>query len=109
MSDDSPTPDLLLQVQADLQTWRHDHPQATFAEIEAAVEAHLGVVRAVLLKGTTDAEPPLEPAVCPTCGTALQSRGWHSRDLRGPGEARVHLERPYASCPVCRQGLFPPR
>ena len=64
---------------AALDAWRQAHPQATWCEIEAAVEAQLGPLRARLLGDTAMASDAAE--------------------LRG--------ERP--ACPACGAGLFPPR
>jgi hypothetical protein len=108
MSDDAMRRDAVDEVRADLRHWRAAHPQATFAEMEAAVEERLGAVRAALLAdaGLGEVAGPLS---CSTCATPLQTRGRQTREVRIAGDARVRLDRPYTTCPACGQGLFPPR
>lgn len=125
---DGPTPDandtsaMMDAVQTELRAWRTAHPQATFADIEAAVEATLARLRAQLIAATLlppdpqvvpphpvaapDA-PPARPT-CPTCAVPLQSRGRQSRTLRVVGDQPVTLQRSYWTCPQCGDGLFPP-
>ena len=38
------------RVFAEMESWRREHPKATFGEIEAAVEARLDSVRAKLIE-----------------------------------------------------------
>lgn len=101
--------DAVAGAQADLRLWRAAHPNATFAEMEAAVEERLGAVRAALLADAGGGVPAAAFGPCPTCGTPLRPRGHKTRTLRIPGGVQVPLNRPYAMCPHCGQGLFPPR
>jgi hypothetical protein len=98
---------------AALDAWRQEHPRATWTEIEAAVEAQLGPLRAQLLGDTAMASDATdlhgERPVCPTCGERLDAAGPRPRRLRGEGDQPIALERTYARCPVCQTGLFPPR
>ena len=55
--------------------------------------------------GTTD---PSQIPRCEQCGTPLQVRGKHQRQLLIPGGEEVTLERNYGTCPKCGIGLFPP-
>jgi hypothetical protein len=104
----------LTDLSTALAVWRRTHPEATFAEIEAAVETHLARLRAQLI---VDALPPAGVAppeaerrpTCAACGVGLVRRGRHRRTLRVVGDAPVTLERAYWSCPRCGAGLFPPR
>jgi hypothetical protein len=98
---------LLATVQAELAQWRAAHPQASFRELEDAVEAQLHRVRAVLLTELAAAEPPRPPA-CPTCGGPLRAKGPHTRRVVLPGEEAVPLTRAYYHCPACRGGVSPP-
>jgi hypothetical protein len=102
-------------VTAALAAWRTAHPRATFAELEAAVEAELGSLRAQLL---ADAVPPdaapatvrdAERPTCPHCAVAMVGRGRHRRTLRVLGDAPLTLSRTYWTCPRCGEGVFPPR
>lgn len=98
---------------AALETWRQAHPRATWAEIEAAVEAQLGPLRAQLLGDTALASDATDLAQgrprCPACGTRLVRAGRRQRTLRSAGDVPITLERTYARCPQCGTGLFPPR
>jgi predicted RNA-binding Zn-ribbon protein involved in translation (DUF1610 family) len=109
--------ELTEEVITGMKEWRLQHPKATFREIEAAVDERLGRVRARMLEDaallsrateaeTAEGEAPLN---CPACGTPLQGRGKHSRDLVTQHDQPIHLERQYAVCPQCGQGFFPPR
>lgn len=97
---------------ATLDAWRQAHPTATWVEIEAAVEAQLGPLRAALLRDTALASAAAdlsgERPVCPDCGARMQSAGARSRRLRGEQDVPLALERTYARCPACGTGVFPP-
>ncbi|HLG70881.1 MAG TPA: hypothetical protein VK009_10695 [Chloroflexota bacterium] len=101
-----PPADLLAAVLA----WRQGHPQASFAELEAAVEVELDRVRAQVLAQA--AAPPAtageERPRCPHCGGAVQSRGERERRLIVAGNQPVPLRRSYSWCPACAAGFFPP-
>lgn len=96
-----------------LEEWRHAHPTATWAEIEAAVEAQLSPLRAALLQDTALASDAAnlsgERPICPDCGEVLRPAGTRRRRLRGEQDVALALERVYARCPACGTGLFPPR
>jgi len=97
---------------AALEAWRHAHPTATWAEIEAAVDAQLGPLRAEMLGDTAMASAATDLGgarpVCPDCGARLAAAGPRQRRLRGEQDIPIALERTYARCPVCQTGLFPP-
>jgi hypothetical protein len=101
-------PDRWSTVDAELLTWRHAHPEATFTELEAAVDARLDALRATLL-GELAPEVPAAEERCPHCGSRLVRRGIHPRTLVTRGEQSVTLTRPYLTCPACGAGRFPPR
>jgi hypothetical protein len=98
---------------ATLAAWRQAHPRATWAEIEAAIDAQLGPLRADLLRDTVMASDAADLGgarpVCPTCGTRLQAAGTRRRRLRSEQDRLIDVERTYARCPACGTGLFPPR
>jgi DNA-directed RNA polymerase subunit RPC12/RpoP len=98
---------------AALGAWRQAHPRATWAEIEAAVDAQLGPLRAQVLGETALASDATDLAQdrprCPACGARLVRAGRRPRTLRSEGDVPIALERTYARCPQCGTGLFPPR
>lgn len=100
------------EVVTGLRDWRTAHPAATFAELEVAVEARLGVLRARLLEeAALAAVAPAsagEAPPCTLCGAPLAVRDTPARTLRIAGDQRVRLARPYLTCTACGRGLFPP-
>ncbi len=98
---------------AALDAWRQAHPHATWAEIEAAVDAQLGPLRAQVLGETAMASDATDLGgprrVRPECGARLQAAGRRRRRLRSEQDEPIDLERSYARCLRCGTGLFPPR
>jgi hypothetical protein len=101
-------PALLAEAERELRRWRRAHPDATLTEIEAALDGRLRQLRTGLL-GDLAADAPAGAERCLDCGEALVRRGDRPRTLRTQGEQALTLTRPYASCPACGAGLFPPR
>jgi hypothetical protein len=95
---------------AALAAWRQAHPRASWAEIETAVDAQLGPLRAQVLGDTALASDATDPgqACCPDCGVRLVGAGRRQRTLRSDGDVPIALARTYARCPQCGTGLFPP-
>ena len=99
-----------------LTEWRLQHPTATLAEIEAAVDERLGPVRARMVERVALAsraadlagKPVGERARCPGCGAELKPRGKKRRTVGTQGGQELALERDWAVCPSCGAGLFPP-
>ena len=85
---------------AALDAWRQAHPQATWAEIETAIDAQLGPLRAQMLGETAMASAAAtlsgERPVCAHCGERLQRAGPRQRRLRGERDIPIGLERAYA-------------
>jgi hypothetical protein len=102
------------EVISGMKEWRLQHPRATFREIEAAVDERLARLRAKMLEDAALAsaaahwEGEATPPVCPQCGTVLEDRGDHRRELQTHGGCTVTLARAYGVCPTCGGGLFPP-
>src|SRR5437588_3697383 len=83
--------------------WRKEHPHATWAEIEAAVDERINQLRAqliedVVLMGASESwqqKAPEERPRCETCGKALSARGVQSRlppnEGRRSGQAHAQL------------------
>src|SRR5207237_8903915 len=89
------------QVSAGLQDvlgmtqWRKEHPQATWAEIEAAVDERINQLRAQLIQDVVQMgeseegsqKPEMERPRCATCGSRY-GREEHSRAGCQPPEAK---------------------
>lgn len=96
--------------------WRQAHPRATLTEIEAALDARLGVLRARLLTDAALASAAADVGAlsagarprCPGCGAAMTVHGPETRTLTTTYEQPVPLRRQYASCAACGEALFPP-
>ncbi len=105
-----------LQDVLGMTQWRKEHPRATWAEIEAAVDAQINQLRAQLLQDLVllgeDEDwselPEEERPKCATCGTPLWARGEQTRYLQTTGGEAVKLTRTYGTCPSCGVGFFPP-
>jgi uncharacterized protein with PIN domain len=109
------------QVSAGLQDvlgmtqWCKEHPKATWAEIEAAVDEQINQLRAQLIQDLVlfgqdedwRERPEEERPRCPTCGTPLWARGEQTRYLQTTGGEAVKLTRTYGTCPACGVGFFP--
>src|SRR6266849_9121906 len=96
--------------------WRKEHPHATWAEIEAAVDEQINQLRAQLIQelvqlGETEEwsqKPEAERPRCATCGKPLLARGEQTRFIQTTGGEAVKLTRAYGTCPACGVGFFPP-
>jgi hypothetical protein len=83
--------------------WRKEHPKATWAEIEAAVDERINQLRAQLIQdvvqmGETEdwsQKSEVERPRCATCGKTLMARGEQARlpanHRRRSGEADAHV------------------
>ncbi len=99
-----------------LTQWRQEHPQATWAEIEAVVDERMNHLRAQVLQEVVqmgESEewskiPQAERPTCATCGKPLSARGKQTRYLQTTGGEAVKLTRTYGTCPTCGVGFFPP-
>ena len=100
--------DALTAIRRTLANWHATHPDATFLEMEEAVEAQLHQLRASLLaEQTTQAFAPEHPT-CRECGAQMEPRTQRERRIVLGGDEAVDLHRPYTVCPSCGAGLFPP-
>lgn len=103
------------RVFREMDGWRQEHPRATFAQIETAVEDRLDSLRAELIqqeiamRAQAEAADESERPMCATCGRAMQSRGTKERSVTVQGNRPVRIQRRYVVCPVCDTGHFPPR
>jgi YgiT-type zinc finger domain-containing protein len=104
---DSPD-DALTEIRRTLDSWHATHPDATFLEMEDAVEAQLHQLRASLLAEQTERTFVPEHPVCRECGAQMEPRTQRDRHVVLGGDETVDLQRSYAVCPSCGAGLFPP-
>jgi len=97
-------------IHARLATWRQAHPQATFDEIEEAVQQEIARYQAQLVDEVigTAAGDAVERPVCATCGERMRPCGRRQRAVLCRLGQPVTLERDYYVCPACGAGLFPP-
>lgn len=100
--------DALNEIRRTLDSWHATHPDATFLEMENAVEAQLHQLRASLLAEQTERTFALEHPTCRECGAQMEPRTQRDRHIVLGGDETVDLDRPYAVCPSCGAGLFPP-
>ncbi len=100
--------ELMADVRSAMRSWRSTHPHATFAEIEEAVEEQIIRIRVQMLEQVVTDGPTQEQPICRACGTTMVPRSESERQLTVQGDEGVHLRRPYAVCPSCGAGLFPP-
>jgi hypothetical protein len=96
--------------------WRKEHPKATWAEIEAAVDERINQLRAQVIQDVVQMgeseewsqKPAEERPKCATCEKPLWARGKQTRFLQTTGGEAVKLTRMYGTCPACGGGFFPP-
>src|SRR5260370_5211149 len=96
--------------------WRKEHPHATWAEIEAAVDEQMNQMRAQLIEELVQMgesedwskNPSEERPTCATCGEPLWARGEKTRWIQTTGGPTVKLTPTYGTCPARGGGLFPP-
>src|SRR5258708_8338941 len=90
--------------------WRKEHPKATWAEIEAAVDERVNQLRAQVIEdvvrmGETEGwsqKPEAERPRCATWGKPLLARGGQTRWLQTNGGEAVQLTRTDGNCPTLR-------
>jgi len=103
---------LACEVLSGMKEWQSQHPQATFAEIEEAIEEQVAKMRARMLEDVVrwrevEAREGEQQMRCNACGGVLQERGRQVRHLTTQGNQQIELERSYGYCATCRVGFFP--
>ncbi len=105
-----------------IKEWRLQHPKASFAEIEIAIDERLSALRARMLQDVALAStaaavaetPPVARPACSVCAARgpgrgrLEVRGRHTRVVTVTHGQAVTLPRDYTVCAVCGTGFFPP-
>lgn len=101
------------RMQARLQQWRGEHPQASFDEIEDVVQGEVARWPAPLVDEVIQAGAPVTaadaPPGCAECGGPMQRNGRRTRQVQRRRGQPIRLDRDYSVCPACGAGLFPPR
>lgn len=108
--------ELAEEVLLGVKEWRLQHPTASLAEIEAAIDERWAKARARLLQDTALASAAAllagtaatERPPCPRCGTPLEARGREERRVTTHYNHTITLTRSAAVCPRCQERLFPP-
>jgi hypothetical protein len=101
------------EVITSMTDWRTQHPKATLAEIEGALDERLDRLRVRMLEDSALASEQADWAAdnrpcCPDCGQPVQRGGQYVGRLQRRGKQEVTLTRQYGVCPACGRGLFPP-
>lgn len=102
------------EVITGMKEWRMQHPKATLAEIESALDERLAYLRARMLQdvalasASVDWSKSKQRPKCVDCGEELVSSGTRRRRLQTQGRQEITLERTYGVCPACSSGNFPP-
>ena len=102
------------EIMKGVAEWRAQHSKATFREIEAEIDQRLSGLRAKMLSDTANRSAKAEwegkdaGQVCPDCGARIIKKGKKKRVLLTRDGREVVLDREYAVCPACGQGIFPP-
>ena len=104
------------EVFSGFREWRVQHPRATLAEIEAALDARWARARARILAEAALAStsrdltsvPAAERPLCPDCGGRLVGAGQEERVLTTTYEQPIPLRRSATVCTACGRRVFPP-
>lgn len=105
-----PFPDpLAVDLRGALAQWQADHPTATLAEIEQAVDQHLSATRAALITRTAMAGESGERPACPECGQRMHRSAMRSVQVTTAHAGQLAIQGQAYVCPACGAGLSPPR
>lgn len=102
------------KVNAAIEEWRREHPEATLTEIEEAVDSRMAEVRTKMVEdlaqgGRTADLKRLARPVCPRCGQPVAANGKGRRKLKTYRGQIIELERDQAYCTHCEVTFFPSR
>ncbi|GIV85130.1 MAG: hypothetical protein KatS3mg052_2137 [Candidatus Roseilinea sp.] len=98
---------LAAQAYEELETWYDQHPDATFAEIEALRQVLMGRGLEILINQRPHRADITQP-LCPSCGKPMRLKGRRGKQVNGL-EGPSRIERSYYVCPNgCGQTAFPP-
>lgn len=102
------------EMRTRMKAWRDSHPQATFLQIEEALEEELSKLRAEMLSDLANASAAAEGETaegermrCPKCGGVSHQHGYRKRELKGRHDQRIRIERRVMTCARCKHTFFP--
>lgn len=104
------------EVLSGFREWRVQHPQATFKELESALDERWARARARVLADaamrsvTSDLreQPAAARPVCPDCGGPMALAGQEERVVTTTYDQAIRLSRSATVCTRCHRRFFPP-
>lgn len=102
------SPDEMSALEARLSRWHQAHPDATFTDMENAVDVELTRLRRELLGGLAVERETSEPQSCPACGWQMVRNGRKQRQVRTKDNEVLTVVRVQWRCLECGMTLFPP-
>lgn len=101
------------EILAGVAQWREEHPRVTMREIEDEIDKRLSALRAKMITDTANASEQAKRETAqgvqrPDRGAKLIKKGKKKRILLTRDGREIQLDRAYAVCPACGQGIFPP-
>jgi hypothetical protein len=94
----------------ELLEWNAQHPKPTLTQIEDAVlkmRKQVGEAAANAVVTNQEAVSASERPICPTCGQAMQNKGYRENQIESRSGS-LQTKRVYYYCPTCQTGTFPP-
>ena len=109
--------DLQEKINAAVEAWRREHPEATLTEIEEVVDRQVGTLRRQMVEDLAQQGrtarlkemPEEERPRCPRCGQPVVANGKGRRRLKTVYGQIIELERDQAYCTHCEVTFFPSR
>lgn len=95
-------------LSATLTAWLAEHPEATLAEIERAVDRELCEVRAAMISQAAQVGERDERPDCPACGAPMHRSRRRTIRQTTAHNGEVVLDGQEWRCPACGAGFFPP-
>lgn len=100
-----------LEMKVDeLLDWNDQNQKPTLTQIEDAVlkmRKQVGERAANALVANQRSSSASERPTCPTCGQAMQNKGYRENHIESRAGS-VSTKRIYYYCPDCQSGTFPP-
>jgi uncharacterized protein with PIN domain len=105
------------KINAAVEAWRREHPEATLTEIEEVVDGQVAALRRQMVEDLAQRGrtaklkelPEQERPRCPRCGQPVVANGKGRRRLKTVYGQVIELERDQAYCTHCEVTFFPSR